>query len=183
MRVFVTGATGFVGSAVVKELIAAGHSVLGMARSDEGARSLALVGAEVHRGSLEDLDSLRKGAKASDAVLHLGFIHDWSKFAENCEVDRRAIEALGSVLAGSNRPLIVTAGTGGLAGPGQTSTEDDDVPPNFPFPRVSEQTALSLKGVRASVMRLPQVHDTVKQGLVTYAVQVAREKGRVRLCG
>ena len=177
MRVFVTGATGFVGSAVVKELIAAGHGVLGMARSDEGAKSLAAIGAEVHLGSLEDLESLRKGATASDAVLHLGFIHDWSKFAESCEIDRRAIEALGSVLAGSDRPLIVTAGTAGLAGPGKIATEDNDVPANFPFPRVSEQTALSLKGVRASVMRLPQVHDTVKQGLLTQAVVVAREKG------
>ncbi len=177
MRVFVTGATGFIGAPVVKELIAAGHNVLGMARSDEGAKSLAAVGAEVQRGSLEDLDSLRKGATASDAVIHLAFIHDWSKFGENCEIDRRAIEALGSVLAGSDRPLIVTAGTAGLAGPGQIATEDDVVPPNFPFPRVSEQTALSLKGVRASVMRLPQVHDTVKQGLVTGAVAVAREKG------
>jgi len=177
MRVFVTGATGFIGTPVVKELIAAGHNVLGMARSDEGANSLAAIGAEVHRGSLEDLDSLRKGATASDAVIHLAFIHDWSKFVENCEIDRRAIEALGSVLAGSDRPLIVTAGTAGLAGPGQIATEDDVVPPNFPFPRVSEQTALSLRGVRASVMRLPQVHDTVKQGLVTLAVAVAREKG------
>jgi len=177
MRVFVTGATGFIGTPVVKELIAAGHNVLGMARSDEGANSLAAIGAEVHRGSLEDLDSLRKGATASDAVIHLAFIHDWSKFVENCEIDRRAIEALGSVLAGSDRPLIVTAGTAGIAGPGQIATEDDVVPPNFPFPRVSEQTALSLRGVRASVMRLPQVHDTVKQGLVTLAVAVAREKG------
>jgi len=177
MRVFVTGATGFIGIPTVKELIAAGHEVLGMARSDERAPSLAALGAEVHRGSLEDLDSLRKGASASDAVLHLAFIHDWSKFAENCEIDRRAIEALGSVLAGSDRPLMVTAGTAGLAGPAQVAAEDDVVPPDFPFPRVSEQTALSLKGVRASVMRLPQVHDTVRQGLITYAVAVAREKG------
>jgi nucleoside-diphosphate-sugar epimerase len=177
MRVFVTGATGFIGIPTVKELIAAGHKVLGMARSDEGAKSLAAIGAEAHRGSLEDLDSLRKGASASDAVIHLAFIHDWSKFAENCEIDRQAIEALGSVFAGSERPLIVTGGTAGLAGPGQIATEDGDVPPDFPFPRVSEQTALSLKGVRASVMRLPQVHDTTRQGLITYAVAVAREKG------
>jgi len=177
MRVFVTGATGFIGIPTVKELIAAGHKVLGMARSEDGAKSLAAIGAEVHRGSLEGLDSLRKGASASDAVIHLGFIHDWSKFAENCEIDRRAIEALGSVLAGSDRPLIVTSGTGGLAAPGQVTTEDHVVPPDYPFPRVSEQTALSLKGVRASVMRLPQVHDPVKQGLITPAIEVYREKG------
>jgi nucleoside-diphosphate-sugar epimerase len=177
MRVFVTGATGFVGIPTVKELIAAGHEVLGLARSDEGAKSLAALGAGVLRGSLEDLDSLRRGASAADAVIHLAFVHDWSNFAANCETDRRAIEALGSVLAGSDRPLIVTGGTAGLAGPGQIASEDTDVPPDFPFPRVSEQTALSLKGVRASIMRLPQVHDTVRQGLLTYAVAVAREKG------
>jgi nucleoside-diphosphate-sugar epimerase len=177
MRVFVTGATGFIGTPVVKELVAAGHKVLGMARSDEGAKFLAAIGAEVHRGSLEDLDGLRKAATASDAVIHLAFIHDWSNFAASCETDRRAIEALGSVLAGSERPLIVTAGTAGLAGPDRVATEDDVIPPDFPFPRVSEQTALSLMGVRASVMRLPQVHDTVKQGLITQAVAVAREKG------
>jgi nucleoside-diphosphate-sugar epimerase len=177
MRVFVTGASGFIGTPVVKELMAAGHKVLGMARSDEAAKSLASIGAEVHRGSLEDLDGLRKGASAADAVIHLAFVHDWSKFAESCEIDRRAIAALGSVLAGSDKLLIVTAGTAGLAGPGQIATEDSDVPPNFPFPRVSEQTALSLKRVRASIMRLPQVHNTVRQGLLTYAVAVAREKG------
>lgn len=177
MRVFVTGATGFVGLPVVKELVTAGHKVLGMARSDEGAKAVAAHGADVHRGSLEDLDSLRTGAKASDAVIHLAFLHDWSNFAQSCEVDRRAIEALGSVLAGTDKPLIVTGGTAGLAGPGEVTTEDNDIPPDFPFPRVSEQTALSLKGVRASVMRLPQVHDTEKQGLVTYAVAMAREKG------
>jgi nucleoside-diphosphate-sugar epimerase len=177
MRVFVTGATGFIGAPVIKELIAAGHKVLGMARSEEGEKSLAVLGADVLRGSLEDLDSLRQGASASDAVVHLAFIHDWSKFAENCEIDHRAIEALGSVLAGSDRPLIVTTGLAGLAGPGQVATEDDVIPPDLPFPRVSEQAALSLKGVRASVMRLPQVHDTVKQGLITPAVAIAREKG------
>ena len=145
----------------------------------EGGKSLADLGAEVHRGSLEDLDCLRSGAAAAEAVIHLAFIHDFSKFKDNCEIDQRAIEALGSVLAGSDRPLIVTSGTAGLATPGQVATEDNVVPADFPFPRVSEQTALGLvsKGVRASVMRLPQVHDTVKQGLVTYLIAIAREKG------
>jgi len=177
MRVFVTGATGFVGTPTVKELIAAGHKVLGMARSEEGEKSLAAIGADVHRGSLEDLESLRAGAAAADVVIHLGFVHDWSNFAQSCEIDRRAIEVLGSVLAGSDKLLMVTSGTAGLTGPGQVATEDDDVSPDFPSPRVSEQTALSLKGVRASVVRLPQVHNTVRQGLLTYAVATAREKG------
>jgi nucleoside-diphosphate-sugar epimerase len=177
MRVFVTGATGFVGSHVVKELIAAGHKVLGLARSEAGAQALAATGADVERGVLEDVSSLKKGAVASDAVLHLAFIHDFSKFQENCEIDKQAIEALGSVLAGSDRPLIVTSGTAGLVRPGQVATEDDVVPPDFRLPRVSEQTAFSLKGVNASVMRLPQVHDTIKQGLITYLIAVAREKG------
>ena len=177
MRVFVTGATGFVGSQVVKELIAAGHQVLGLARSEAGAQALAASGAEVQRGVLEDVASLKSGAAAADAVVHLAFIHDFSKFQENCEIDKQAIEALGSVLAGSDRPLIVASGVAGLAGPGQVATEDHEVPPDFPFPRVSEQTALALHGVSAAVMRLPQVHDTIKQGLVTYLIAVAREKG------
>jgi nucleoside-diphosphate-sugar epimerase len=177
MRVFVTGATGFIGTALVAELIAHGHEVLGMARSEAGAKLLAATRAEVHRGSLDDLTALREGARKSDAVIHLAFIHDFTKFQENCAIDKRAIEALGSVLAGSDRPLIVTSGTLGVAAPGELVTEDHVVPPDSPFPRVSEQTALSLKGVRASVVRLPQVHDTVKQGLVTYSVAMAREKG------
>ncbi|MCP1967944.1 SDR family oxidoreductase [Bradyrhizobium elkanii] len=183
MRVFVTGATGFIGTPVVKDLIAAGHQVLGMARSDEGANAISAVGAEALRGSLEDLDSLRKGASASDAVIHLGFVHDWSNFAKSCEIDRRAIEALGSVLAGSDRPLIVTGGLAGLAAPGQIATENQTISPDFPFPRVSEQTALSLKGVRASAMRLPQVHDPVRQGLITPLIAVYREKGACAYLG
>lgn len=177
MRIFVTGATGFIGMPTVKELIAAGHEVLGMARSDNGARSLAAMGADVLRGSLEDLETLRRGAGAADAVIHLAFIHDWSNFAENCAIDGRAIEALGSGLAGSERPLIVTGGLAGLAGPGQVAVETDVIPPGFPFPRVSEQTALSLRGVRAGVVRLPQVHDPVKQGLVTLMIELYRQKG------
>ena len=179
MRVFVTGATGFIGSAVVKELIGAGHGVLGLARSDEGAKSLTAVGADVHRGSLEDLDSLRAGTAATDAVIHLGFNHDFTKFQENCALDQQAIKVMGSVLAGSDRPLIVTAGTGGLGAPGRLATEDDVVPPDFPFPRVSEQTAIAMlpQGVSSAVVRLPQVHDMVKHGLITSAIAIAREKG------
>jgi nucleoside-diphosphate-sugar epimerase len=178
MRVFVTGATGFIGFALLPELIKAGHEVLGLARSDAGAKSLASAGAHVHRGHLEDLESLRSGAAGADAVIHMAFIHDFSKFKENSDIDKRAIEALGSALAGSHRPLIVTAGIGPWA-PGRLMTEDVDPPAQSPMPRVSEETALALvsRGVQAAVMRLPQVHDTVKQGLVTYLITIAREKG------
>ena len=184
MRIFLTGATGFIGSAIVPELIKAGHQVLGLTRSDAGAESLKAAGAEVHRGNLEDLESLRSGAAKSDGVIHCAFNHDaftggnFSKFKDYCEDDRQAIETLGSALAGSDRPLIVSSGTGLLA-PGRAVTEDIDPPANSPMPRVSEQAALAMnsQGVSASVVRLPQVHDTVKQGLITYAVKMAREKG------
>ena len=178
MRVFVTGATGFIGTSLVPELIAAGHRVLGLTRSDSGAVALSAAGAEAHRGSLEDLESLKSGAAAADAVIHLAFDHDFSKWAENCEKDRNAIEALGSVLVGSDRPFIVTSGTAAAHTPGRPTTEKDA--PNSPVPRViSEHAAASVaaKGVRVSVVRLPQVHDPVKQGLITPLVEIARAKG------
>jgi nucleoside-diphosphate-sugar epimerase len=179
MRVFVTGATGFVGSAVVPELIGAGHEVLGLARSDASARALEAVGAAVHRGSLDDLASLRAGAKAADGVIHAAFIHDFSKFKENCEIDRRAIEALGSALAGSDRPLIVTSGTA-LAASARLATEEDAPASTVNFRVASEEAAAAVAktGVRVSVVRLaPSVHGDGDHGFVPFLIKLAREKG------
>jgi nucleoside-diphosphate-sugar epimerase len=181
MRVFLTGASGFIGSAIIPELIEAGHQVVGLARSDAAAKSLIALGAQVHRGDLEDLDSLRRGAAASDGVIHCAFNHDLSKYLANCEADRHAIEALGSALIGSDRPLIVTSGTAMVLTPGRPATEDDPpIPSSAGMPRSATEeaaTSIASRGVRTLVVRLPQVHDRDKQGLVTYAIAVAREKG------
>ena len=178
MRIFVTGATGFIGSAVVQELLAAGHQVLGLARSEAAAATLIAAGAQIQRGDVTDLESLRNGSSKSDGVIHTAFIHDFSRFQEVCEIDRAAIQALGSALVGSDRPLIVTSGTAAAHTPGRLTTEDDA--PNSPIPRVASEeaaAAVQAQGVRVSVMRLPQVHDPLKQGLVTYLIALAREKG------
>jgi nucleoside-diphosphate-sugar epimerase len=180
MRVFLTGATGFIGSAIVPELIKAGHQVLGLTRSDAGAQALVAAGAQAHRGSLEDLDSLRAGAAQADGVIHCAFDHDFTNFAANCEKDARAIEALASALAGTDRPLVITSGIGmGSAAEGQPATEDV-FNLDHPHPRKASEiagAAASAAGVNVSVVRLPQVHDPVKQGFVTYVVATARQNG------
>ncbi len=176
MRIFVTGATGFIGSAIVQELLGAGHQVLGLARSEEAAQALASAGAEVHRGALDNLDSLRRGAAASDGVIHTAFVHDFSAYAAAGETDRHAIEALGGALAGSARPLIVTAGLAGFV-LGRLATEEDTPAPSL---RLSEVAAMELaaQGVRASVVRLsPSVHDDGDYGFVPTLIGIARDKG------
>lgn len=176
MRVFVTGATGFIGSAIVQELLRAGHQVLGLARSEAAAQALSAAGAEAHQGTLDDLDSLRRGAAASDGIIHTAFVHDFSAYAAAGETDRQAIGALGGALVGSDRPLIVTAGLAGFV-PGRPATEEDTPAPS---PRRSEVAAMELaaQGLRASVVRLsPSVHDDGDYGFVPTLIGIARDKG------
>jgi nucleoside-diphosphate-sugar epimerase len=183
MRVFVTGATGFIGSAVVAELLGAGHRVTGLARSDASVAALAEAGAQAHRGSLDDLDSLRAGAEAADGVIHLAYHHDFDHFHDGAEMDRRAINALGDALAGSGRPLVVAGGILWLS-PGRTLTEDHPAPPDLP--RFSEAAVLSQteRNVRTAVVRLPpSVHGEGDHGFVPTLVAVAREKGAAGYVG
>ena len=177
MKVFVTGASGFIGSAIVKELLATGHEVTGLARSDESAKAIRDAGAQVSKGSLDDPDSLKRGASASDGVIHTAFIHDFSQYAKAAEADRAAIEAMGKALAGTDRPLIVTGGILGLEKENGFITENMAAPP---FPRASETTALALadNGVNASVIRLPpSVHDKGDKGFIPVIINAARSKG------
>ena len=179
MRIFITGATGWIGAAVVEDLVGAGHQVTGLARSDDKAATLAATGAEVLRGTLDDLDALRNAASAADAVIHTAFDHDFSRFAENAEQDRHAIETLGSALEGSNRPLLVTSGVALLA-PGRIVTEADVHSFDPSFPRKSEVAAKALaeRGVRVASIRLPpSVHGLGDHGFIPALIALAREKG------
>ncbi|WP_180898997.1 SDR family oxidoreductase [Martelella soudanensis] len=178
MRIFLTGATGFIGSAIAANLLNDKHQVLGLARSDTSAEVLRQAGCDVLQGDLHDLESLRRGAEQADAVIHTAFDHDFSRMADNCEMDRIAIEAMGSALAGSNKRFIVTSGLPPLMG--QVSTETDSLPAGaHGMPRVSEQAAMVLtdSGVRVSVIRMPQVHDQNRQGFASYLMDHARKHG------
>jgi nucleoside-diphosphate-sugar epimerase len=181
MRVFVTGASGFIGSAVVAELLDSGHEVLGLARSEESAAAVTVAGAQVHRGSLGDLDTLRAGAAAADGVIHTAYIHDFSRMDHAASTDMQAIEAFGATLEGSGRPLVITTGTA-LVNPGQVATEDDRPGPgSLPHPRAQvevEAAALAERGVRISVVRpSPTVHGEGDHGFVAMLIDIAREKG------
>ncbi|AEV98841.1 3-beta hydroxysteroid dehydrogenase [Niastella koreensis] len=186
MRVFVTGASGFVGSAVVKELLQAGHQVLGMVRSDSGAEAVKQAGAEPFRGDIYDLDSLKKGASQCDAVIHTAFNHDFTKFKDNCETDRQVIMALGAALAGTNKPLVVTSGVG-LLNYGREVNENDKAPGSDVIPRAaSEEAAYAVaeQGVNSYIVRLPpSVHAAGDHGFVPVLIGIAKEKGAAAYIG
>lgn len=181
MRIFVTGATGFIGSEVTRELIAAGHSVLGMTRTKAGADALRAAGAEPLLGTIEESDTLKHGAEAADGVIHLAFNHDFTRYVQNCEDDRRAIVTLGNALAGTQRPLVVTSGAGLISSePGKPSTEADSAPDSSIAPRAASEEAAQeagAKGVNVSIIRLAQIHDVTRQGLISFLIGLAREKG------
>jgi nucleoside-diphosphate-sugar epimerase len=186
MRVFLTGATGFIGSHIVPQLLEAGHQVLGLTRSDAGAKQLTAAGAEAHRGDLDDPSTLRSGAEKADAVIHCAFDHDFTRFAEIHQKEKRNLEAIGEALAGSKRPFVITSGVGmGSRGPGAIATEDYFNAASTHPRKISEETgdALAARGMNVSYVRLPQVHDTRKQGLVTQLIRIARAKGRVGYVG
>jgi nucleoside-diphosphate-sugar epimerase len=187
MRVFVTGATGFVGSFVVRELISTGHDVVGLSRSDAGAEELARAGAKVFRGDVNDLEALRDAAEEADGIIHTAFNHDPSDLKQHSENDRKVIATLGAALAGTGRPLIITSGTGLVQSKtGQPVTETDDHATSAVFARAaSEEAADALigQGGNVMVMRLPQVHDTRRQGRIRWHIQIAREQGRVAYVG
>jgi nucleoside-diphosphate-sugar epimerase len=187
MRVFLTGATGFIGSSLVPELINAGHHVVGLSRSDAAAEALTRAGAEVFRGDVNDLDRLRTAAEAADGVIHAAFNHDMSNLKQNSEDDRKVIKTLGEVLACSDRPLVITSGTGlARSKTGGPAVETDDHVTSGEFPRAASEEAadaLIARGGHVMVMRLPQVHDTQRQGRVTWHIQLARQKGWVAYVG
>lgn len=180
MRIFLTGATGFVGSRIIPELLAAGHEVLGLTRSESGRRQLEAVGARPHFGAIEDLESLQEGAAQADAVIHTAFDHDFANYAANCDKDHSVISALGSALQGSDRPLIVTSATVlGDNGDGEPALEAV-FNANAPIPRVATENAaraVLASGVDVRIVRLPQVHDPVRQGLITFYIDHARAAG------
>ncbi len=186
MRIFLTGASGFIGSRILTELVAVGHQVTGLARSESSALALKTAGADVHRGTLEEPATLAAAAQHADAMIHTAFDHDFHRFVENCEQDRRVIHALGQALKGSDRPLIITSGTG-MGNDALTAlAREDQFKPDNPNPRVASEmagNALLAQGVDVRVVRLPQVHDTTRQGLITYYIQHAIEKGAVACIG
>lgn len=180
MRIFLTGATGFIGTAIIRELLASGHQVLGLTRSERGARALAAAGAQAFYGDIEDLDSLRRGASRADGVIHTAFNHDFSTFIANCEQDARVIQALGAALEGSQRPLLITSGVGMGALEHNALAYEDHFNPDHPNPRRASELAgkaVAQRGVNVSVVRLPQVHTPLKQGLISPLIELAREKG------